>query len=32
MQSILTHPVSGAIPGTTGTGFQTVGVHRKTFP
>lgn len=32
MQSILTHPKSGAIPGTTVTGFQTVGVHRKTFP
>ncbi len=32
MQSILTDPVSGPIPGAKVTGFQTVGVSRRTFP
>jgi hypothetical protein len=32
MHSILTHPVSGPIPGAQVTGFQRVSVHRKTFP
>jgi len=32
MESILTHPVSGAIPGAKVTPFREVGVPRKTFP
>ncbi len=32
MQSILTDPVSGPIPGAKVTRFQEVGVPRKTFP
>jgi len=32
MQSILTDPVTGPIPGAKVTGFRAVGVSRKTFP
>jgi hypothetical protein len=32
MQSILTNPVTGSIPGAQVTAFRRVGIHRKTFP